>query len=83
MNCSVKITCEKVNNCTDINHGLCIGENKCLCFEGYGGYDCGKSASCFNLNNCSNNGICASDSVCSCNSGWSGKKKTFPIINFV
>lgn len=73
LNCSVKITCEKVNNCTDINHGICIGENKCLCFEGYGGYDCGKSASCFNLNNCSNNGICASDSVCSCNSGWSGK----------
>jgi hypothetical protein len=70
LNCSLKISCDKVNNCTDINHGICVEENKCICFEGFGGVDCNKSASCSNLNNCSNNGICASDNLCTCNSGW-------------
>lgn len=73
LNCSKKITCEKVNNCTDINKGVCIEENKCLCFDGFGGADCSAKASCANLNNCSNNGICSADSLCTCNPGWTSK----------
>jgi hypothetical protein len=54
-NCTTSVSCEQVNNCTDLNHGVCVGMNKCQCFSGYEGVNCSKSISCELLSNCSGN----------------------------
>ena len=72
LNCSKKVTCNDVNNCTDLNHGICFDVNKCVCYEGFGDSDCSRAISCSKLNNCSGNGFCESDNFCSCNNGWTG-----------
>jgi len=51
--CTTSVSCEQVNNCTDLNHGVCVGMNKCQCFSGYEGVNCSKSISCELLSNCS------------------------------
>ena len=55
-NCSDKVNnCTLVKNCTDLNHGVCIGTNKCQCFTGYSGITCNITISCDSLSNCSGN----------------------------
>jgi hypothetical protein len=51
--CTTSVSCEQVNNCTDLNHGVCVGMNKCQCFSGYEGVNCSKKISCELLSNCS------------------------------
>ena len=54
-NCTASVSCDQVNNCTDLNRGLCIGSNKCQCFAGYTGRDCNSTISCDSLAECSGN----------------------------
>ena len=35
--CDVPAKCDKVNECTDQNHGTCVKNNKCQCVEGFTG----------------------------------------------
>ena len=53
--CATSVSCNLVNNCTDINHGLCVATNKCQCFTGYTGADCNSTVSCASLSDCSSN----------------------------
>ena len=52
-NCSTRVSCEQVNNCTDYNHGVCIRTNECECFEGFMGTSCNLTISCALLSDCS------------------------------
>ena len=54
-NCTTSVSCDLVNNCTDLNHGVCIGTNRCQCFYGYEGINCNSTISCASLSDCFGN----------------------------
>ena len=55
VNCTTIVSCDQVDNCTDLNHGVCIETNKCKCFSGYTGSNCNTTISCASLSECSGN----------------------------
>ena len=53
--CTRRVSCDHVNNCTDLNHGVCIATNECQCFAGFEGANCNLTVSCASLSECSGN----------------------------
>lgn len=51
-------------------NGVCIGEDKCECFDEYSGPNCNVTLAC--PNNCYGNGYCNSSGICTCYSHATG-----------
>ncbi|XP_035690544.1 uncharacterized protein LOC118425664 [Branchiostoma floridae] len=72
--CDQQATCYAVQNCTSIDHGICIATDVCSCKPGYIGEDCSKVPTCGNVANCSDHGICVDFDTCLCDEQWTGDK---------
>ncbi|XP_062502031.1 multiple epidermal growth factor-like domains protein 10 isoform X2 [Corticium candelabrum] len=65
--CSISASCS--HKCS--YQGTCLGDEKCLCYFGWGGLTC-SNKTCEALANCSGRGTCRLDGTCQCNAGWQG-----------
>ena len=52
VDCQTQANCDSVRNCTDKNHGVCVKNNVCKCYAGFGGNDCSQISLCLHLNKC-------------------------------
>ena len=59
------------------SHGICVGDNTCVCFRGYKGEAC-KQFSCSEVNECSGHGTCSNPNKCQCDEGWLGDTCNVP-----
>jgi len=58
-------------------HGFCLMEDRCICYEGYTGYQCQKEINCHDIkksdkNVCSGHGECTEYGICKCNEAYRG-----------
>ncbi|CAH1233157.1 TNC [Branchiostoma lanceolatum] len=72
--CDQKATCHAVNNCTSMDHGICVSTDVCRCKPGYIGDDCSKVPTCGNVANCTDHGVCVDYDICLCDEQWTGDK---------
>ncbi|CAH1231914.1 TNXB [Branchiostoma lanceolatum] len=70
--CDQEATCHAVNNCTSMDHGICVSTDVCRCKPGYIGEDCSKVPTCGNVANCTDHGICVDFDICLCDEQWTG-----------